>query len=172
LITGMSATGKSSVIRQLIALGHRAVDLDTPEWSRLVPDDSGYADPEVASPVDWRWREHEVSALLATAEQDTLFVAGTSTGQSRFSSLLDHVVVLTIPAAVARERLAHRATNDYGKDATELRRELRLREIVDPLLRRSACLEVDTSAHPLLDVVEIITSHARRPDHRVCRTAR
>jgi predicted GTPase len=31
LITGMSGTGKSSAIRELLARGHHAHDLDTPE---------------------------------------------------------------------------------------------------------------------------------------------
>ncbi|MCP1847255.1 serine kinase of HPr protein (carbohydrate metabolism regulator) [Bradyrhizobium sp. USDA 4541] len=31
LITGMSGTGKSSAIEELVARGHRAYDLDTPE---------------------------------------------------------------------------------------------------------------------------------------------
>lgn len=36
LITGMSGTGKSAVIRELAARGFRAVDIDTPEWSHWV----------------------------------------------------------------------------------------------------------------------------------------
>jgi hypothetical protein len=43
LITGMSAVGKSSVISELIKLRHRAIDLDTDEWSQLAPDDSANA---------------------------------------------------------------------------------------------------------------------------------
>jgi serine kinase of HPr protein (carbohydrate metabolism regulator) len=53
LITGMSAVGKSSVISELIKLGHRAIDLDTDEWSQLVPDDSIYADPTTSARMDW-----------------------------------------------------------------------------------------------------------------------
>jgi len=60
----MSAVGKSSVISELIKLGHRAIDLDTDEWSQLVPDDSIYADPTTSARMDWRWREREVNALL------------------------------------------------------------------------------------------------------------
>jgi hypothetical protein len=67
LITGMSAVGKSSVLSELIKLGHRAVDLDTDEWSLLVPDDSSYADHTTGAPMDWRWREEKVHALLAAA---------------------------------------------------------------------------------------------------------
>lgn len=159
LITGMSAVGKSSVISELIKLRHRAIDLDTDEWSQLVPDDSAYADPTTSAPMDWRWREREVHALLSAADDGMLFVAGTSTNQSRFYPLLDHVVLLTIPVTLAIDRLANRTTNAYGKDPAELRRELELRTVVEPLLRASACMEIDTSRHPVADVIAMIMKH-------------
>jgi shikimate kinase len=161
LITGMSAVGKSSTMSELSKLGHRAIDLDSDEWSQLLPDDSVYADPTTPAPMDWRWREHEVHALLAGAVEDMLFVAGTSTNQSRFYPLLDHVVLLTIPTAVAIDRLANRTTNAYGQDPAELRRELQLRTVVEPLLQGSACLEIDTSRLPLADVIAVIMNHVR-----------
>ena len=39
LITGMSGTGKSVVIQELIGRGYRAYDLDTPEWSEWIDAD-------------------------------------------------------------------------------------------------------------------------------------
>lgn len=159
LITGMSATGKSSVIAVLNGRGHHAVDLDTDEWSHLVPDDSPYADPTATQPLDWRWRDDRVHALL-TAEQASVFVAGTSTQQAMFYPLLDHLVLLTVSEEVALRRLATRDTSDYGKDPAELRRELELRPVVEPALRRSACLEIDTSTRSQVDVAGIIERHA------------
>jgi hypothetical protein len=54
LITGMSGTGKSAVVRELAARGYPAVDLDTPEWSEWVD-----ADPaDALTPrdgKDWLW---------------------------------------------------------------------------------------------------------------------
>lgn len=46
LITGMSAVGKSSVVEELCWRGHKAIDLDSPEWSEY-----GHADQE--SDLDW-----------------------------------------------------------------------------------------------------------------------
>src|ERR687897_3236226 len=36
LITGMSGTGKSTVVSELAARGHRAIDLDSDTWSEWV----------------------------------------------------------------------------------------------------------------------------------------
>jgi PPOX class probable F420-dependent enzyme len=102
-----------------------------------------------------------VHSLLTARRQGPLFVAGTSTRQGRFYPLLDHIVLLTVPEDVARERLASRTTNDYGKNPAELRRELHLRSIVEPMLRRSACLEVDTAARSPAEVAALITDHTR-----------
>ena len=122
LITGLSAVGKSSTISELSKLGHRAIDLDADEWSQLVPDESVYADPTTPAPMDWRWREQEVHALLAGAVEDTLFIAGTSTNQSRFYPLLNHVVLLTIPTAVAVDRRTNRTAKADGKGPAARRR--------------------------------------------------
>jgi broad-specificity NMP kinase len=160
LITGMSGTGKSSTIARLSELGHQAVDLDSPAWSHDAPDDSAYADRGSGEVTDWRWREDAVRELVASPKSRALYVAGTSTNQADLYPLLDHIVLLSVPEEVARERLAHRTTNDYGKAPDELARELHLRGIVEPLLRKGACLEIDTSHHGVDDVVEMVLAHA------------
>ena len=57
LITGMSGTGKSTLIRELAARGYKAVDADDPGWSELrsVPGLSG----ETGEP-EWVWREDRI----------------------------------------------------------------------------------------------------------------
>jgi dephospho-CoA kinase len=160
LVTGMSGVGKSSVVHELRGRGCRAVDLDSDDWSHLVPDDSAFAVPGEQA-MDWRWREGAVRALLEDSRREVLVVAGTATNQARFHHLLDHVVLLSLPEAVALDRLAHRTTNDYGKDPAELRRELELRAVVEPLLRASACLEIDSSTVSVSTVAAMVLEHAR-----------
>ncbi len=58
LITGMSGTGKSAAVAELVARGYNAVDLDSDEWSEWVPVDGN---PTGANPGhDWMWREDSV----------------------------------------------------------------------------------------------------------------
>ncbi len=157
LITGMSATGKSSTVLALVAGGHRAVDLDADGWSERVPDDSAWAEAG-ADATDWRWHAGRVRRLLDEAD-GLLFVSGTSSNQGTFYGLLEHVVLLTVPTAVAVHRLATRTTSDFGKAPDELSRELELRDVVEPLLLAGACLVVDTSVTAQDEVAALVAEH-------------
>ncbi len=55
-------------------------------------------------------------------------------------------MLLSAPTDVIVERLNTRTNNQYGKQPDEVARVLRLRETVEPLLRRGAGHEIDTSA--------------------------
>jgi dephospho-CoA kinase len=142
LLTGMSGTGKSSVIRELVVRGYKAVDTDD-GWSEPQPDGRQ------------RWREDAIQALLATEDADVLFVAGCEENQVRFHSQFDHIVLLSAPIETLIARLATRTNNSYGKAPEELRRFIDDVETVEPLLRRVANHEVRTTA-PLNEVVTTI----------------
>jgi hypothetical protein len=71
LLTGMSGTGKSSVIHALAGRGHKAVDTD-----------DGWCEPLPGGRQ--RWREGSIDRLLATEDADVLFVAGCEENQVRF----------------------------------------------------------------------------------------
>jgi len=160
LLTGMSGTGKSTVIRALAARGYKAVDTDSDEWCAWVDVAAGDERPGVTAGPDWVWREDRLRRLLATADAAVLFVSGCKSNQGQFYRQFDHIVLLSAPAPVLLERLAARTTNPYGKDPAELAQVLGYLETVEPLLRRVATLEVDTRA-PVERVVEAILDHVR-----------
>jgi shikimate kinase len=138
LVCGMSATGKSSVAAELVARGHRAVDVD-----------QGH----VVVTADGRqlWDEPLVEALL-DEPTELLFVLGLEENGVRFLPRFDAVVLLSAPVGVLTERLASRTTNSFGKHPAELARILDDVREVEPLLRRVATHEIDTTA-PLDEVV-------------------
>jgi dephospho-CoA kinase len=140
LLTGMSGTGKSSVVRALAARGYKAVDTDD-GWSEPLPDGRQ------------QWREDAIDRLLDTEDADVLFVAGCEENQAQFHPRFDHIVLLSAPVETLLERVATRTGNPYGKSAEELSRILDDLENVEPLLRRVADHEIRTTA-PLAEVVE------------------
>jgi shikimate kinase len=142
LLTGMSGTGKSSVLAVLRARGFKTVDTDYGGWSEQVG-------------KEWLWLEDRMARLLSTEDADVLFVSGAVRNQTKFYDRFDDVVLLTAPIAVMTERLASRTNNPYGKDAAELAEVIGFKETVEPALRRKAHLEIDTSI-PLDEVVEKI----------------
>jgi hypothetical protein len=87
LLTGMSGTGKSSVIEALAARGYKAVDTDA-GWCEPLPDGRQ------------RWREHAIEQLLATEDADVLFVAGCEdlrAVEPLLRRVADHEISTTMP---------------------------------------------------------------------------
>jgi dephospho-CoA kinase len=142
LLTGMSGTGKSSVVRELTGLGYKAVDTDD-GWCEPLPDGRQ------------RWREDAIGQLLDTEDAPVLFIAGCEENQALFLPRFDLIILLSAPTEVILERLAARTTNCYGKAAGELGRILDDIQHVEPRLRRVAAHEVTTTM-PLREVVATI----------------
>lgn len=142
LLTGMSGTGKSSVVRALAARGYKAIDTDD-GWCEPLPDGRQ------------RWREDAIQALLDTDDTEVLFVAGCEDNQVKFHPQFDHIILLSAPHDALMERLAARTSNSYGTAPAELSRVLEDVKTVEPLLRQVADAEVRTTA-PLNDVVAAI----------------
>jgi shikimate kinase len=73
----------------------------------------------------------------------------------KFLPQFDDIILLSTSATVIVERLRKRTNNPYGKQPDEVARVLSLLETVEPLLRRSAGDEIDTSVS-LDDVVTAV----------------
>lgn len=147
LLTGMSGTGKSTVISALRAQGYRAIDMDEPGWSEYTPDG------------DWIWCEERIQKLLSLETEEVIFVSGCATNQVKFYPLFDTMILLSAPAEVLLERLLSRTNNPYGKHPHERAAVLGYLKTVEPLLRQRAGHEIDTRA-PLDQVVATIVQIA------------
>jgi shikimate kinase len=147
LVTGMSGTGKSSVLAELGRRGYRVVDTDDPGWCKWVEssDEDGGG--------EWLWVEERMAGLLDSDDGRTVFVQGCVRNQGKFYGRFDAVVLLSAPAEVILDRIARRTTNDFGKTSAE--REMILDDLaeVEPLLRAGCSHELDAS-RPLAEVVD------------------
>jgi len=142
LLTGMSATGKSSLVRELVARGYKAVDTDD-GWCEPLPDGRQ------------QWRETAIDELLDTEDADVLFVAGCEENQVGFHPRFDQIILLSAPIETVLERLATRTDNPFGKSVQERQRVIDDTAAVEPLLRGVADHEVVTTA-PLDEVVTTV----------------
>ncbi len=157
LLTGLSGTGKSTVIDELAARGYKAIDADTDEWSTWTDEISTPA--ELGTPVqpgrDWVWREDRIQNLLSLEDADVLFLSGCAENMGQFYPQFDYIILLSAPPSVMAERLATRTNNTYGKHPDELKRILGQVQTIEPLLRKGADHEIDTSI-PVAEVVDAI----------------
>ena len=162
LLTGLSGAGKSTVVAALVANGHRAVDLDSEAYSHWV-DASAWAGAP-GTPVepdrDWVWREDRVRDLLAENRGEVLIVSGCAPNMTVFLSRFDRIVLLSAPVEVLVERLGSRTGDGYGTRPDQVQRVVGLVETVEPLLRRMAGHEIDTSGR-LEDVVATVVEISR-----------
>lgn len=153
LLTGMSATGKSTVLRELVLRGIRVVDADDEGWSMEVdaPDGSG---------VEQVWIENRMAALLEEPASDPVVVAGCASNQGHFYVEFDAVVLLRVPVDVMLQRLEARTTNDFGKRPGERERILADLELVEPVLRATATCELD-GTRPVAELADEVEWLAR-----------
>ena len=155
LLTGMSGTGKSSVIRELGMRGYNAHDLDHPDWSKWV--DAAPSDdltPQVGR--DWVWREDRVRSLLSAPRSEKLFVSGCASNMNRFYPLIDVIILLSAPITVLSERLAARSPSAYGHAVDDRQKVAALVKLVEPLLRKSADVEIGTNKPTTATADEIL----------------
>jgi dephospho-CoA kinase len=146
LITGMSGTGKSSVIEELNRRGYPARDLDSDEWCEWKTDVDG--NPERL------WREDKVQALLEKEFDKPLFVSGCESNQGKFYPQFDYVVLLSASLEVLLERVSKRTNNPYGKRDEERKEIIHNTEVIEPLLRSGCDLEINTSHFNIQQVAD------------------
>ena len=162
LVTGMAGTGKSSALAELGRRGYGVIDTDAPGWREY----RAYPEPiDELHRGEWLWIEEKMDRLLDSEAGRSLFVAGGVRNQSRFYDRFDAVVLLSAAPEVLLDRVARRATNDYGK--TPLDRAEILADIaeIEPALRATCTHELDAS-RPLDAVVTDLIAIATSCDDR------
>lgn len=155
LVTGMSGSGKSTVLAELERRGHRVIDTDDPGWIVEIHTAGG---PEPA------WDLDEIKSLIDDHRTGWLFIAGCVTNQGTVYDRFDAVVLLSAPVDIILDRVADRA-NPFGstaEDRTKIANDL---AAFEPLLRAGADREIVTTA-PIAEVVAALEHVASGANHR------
>lgn len=145
LLTGMSGTGKSTVLDELARRGHRVVDTDDPGW---------VVEAQTADGPAPLWDLERVRALLDEHRSGWLFIAVCVANQGMLDERFDKVVLLSAPVDVVLARVAARenpfgsTTEDRAKIASDL-------AAFEPVLRVGADHEIVTTS-PIPVVVRAV----------------
>jgi shikimate kinase len=152
LVTGMSGTGKSTVLAELGRRGHRVVDTDDPGW---------IVDGETPYGVEPMWDIDRVREFLAAHRTGWLFVAGCVANQGVVYGHFDAVVLLSAPIDVILARVVDRA-NPFGSRPEERAKIADDLSKFEPRLRSGADHEIRTTA-PVADVAAALERIAASP---------
>lgn len=139
LITGMSGTGKSTILRLLQERGFATVETDEPGW--CVPEDDDWSQPDEM----WNLNEARMSSLLEEHRNRHIFVSATRANQGLFYDRFEHVVVLRAPLRVMLTRVQARSSNPFGSTVEQRQKIESDANEIEPLLIRTADLVIDTS---------------------------
>jgi dephospho-CoA kinase len=145
LVTGMSGSGKSTVLQALGRRGSQVVDTDDPGWIVDV------ATPHGHEPL---WNLDRIGALLDAHRHGRLFVAGCVANQGLLYSRFDAVALLTAPVEILLARVVDRP-NPFGSQIADRLAIAADVAAFEPVLRADADLVITTTA-PVDDVAAVL----------------
>lgn len=165
-ITGLSGSGKSAVLRELVKRGYEAHGVD----------EEGYADwidrktdeiipfPQDESSVDihdwyrkhkWVLNEARIAELKEKSDEQNkiIFLSGVTEGDDKVWHLFTKVIALSVDEATIRSRIENREDNHFGKDPEEMKIVLDWLKRYDETYRDFGAIIVDATK-PLDQVVQ------------------
>ena len=161
LVEGVSATGKTSVCRELQRRGHHAINGDT---------DLAYqGDPLTGTPLDTAVHEHHiwyvdrVRAIAADRSEPATFFCGGSRNFARFIDVFDTVFVLEVDLDTLLRRLGERDDDEWGGIPSERDLVVRLHATREDVPAQGVVID---ATQPLAAVVDEILRRAGVPAER------
>lgn len=146
-ITGMSGTGKSSVIQHLNEKGFTAIDTDYGDWKEF----SSSGDTS-----EWPLNEEKVKKLISKPLASPVFIAGCCSNQVNLYPFFDHILLLSASLETILERVSTRTSNPYGQLPHERREIIRNFKNIQPLLQEGADFEFNTEVMTVEEIAALL----------------
>lgn len=134
-VTGVSASGKSSITHELRRRGHIAFDTDDDGLARWQNTETGYIHPkssikaadrtnEFINAHLWNVPRESIEKIKNEHSKETIFICGVANNMEQIGDLFSGVFALVIDQKTLRHRLETRTNNDWGKQPHELKQTL------------------------------------------------
>ncbi|HEY3534151.1 MAG TPA: AAA family ATPase [Pedococcus sp.] len=154
LVEGVSASGKTSVCRELQRRGYRAVNGDT-ELAYQGEPRTGQA-TDTADHEHHIWDVDRVRAMAADRQESATFFCGGSRNFHMVLDVFDEVFVLDVDTDTLHRRLEQRPRDEWGSRPSERDLILRLHRTKEDLPAAGVVID---ATRPLVEVVDDILSH-------------
>lgn len=151
-ITGMSGSGKSTVLKELASKGYATIDTDNEGYC-------SYDYDERYQECGWLWKEDEIKGIVNNHLEGVLFISGTVSNQGKFYSYFNEIIYLSAPLSILLVRVQKRANNRYGQTDKERKTIQSDFEQFDAMIKASATTVIDATKD-LEKVVEEVESIA------------
>src|SRR5690554_971967 len=135
-ITGMSGTGKSTILDKLSEKGYKTIDTDYNQFSIKV-----YNHEQLD--YEWIWDTERIKKEIDEHTEGILFISGTVSNQGKFYSKFDEVIFLSAPLDLILQRVQERTTNNYGKSNTDRREIINNFQQFEAIIAASSTVSID-----------------------------
>jgi thymidylate kinase len=169
-ITGISGSGKSTVLSELRHRDYEAYDVDeagpaTAKWHNNVtgfihPKSSVKKEartPEFLANHSWKVPRQEVADLAEQAATKKVFLGGAIANESELQDLFSVMFALAIDDDTLKHRLLSRTNNDWGKNPHELDQTLAVNHELDERYKKFGYVVIDASQNTDAVVAQILS---------------
>lgn len=172
-LTGVTGTGKSTVLARLKELGYETYDVDEagPASAKWHHNTTGFVhpkssikkvarSPEFLANHSWKVHRHEVTELAKHAQYKAIFLAGTFANEFEIKELFNAVFALIIDDETLQQRITNRNTNDWGKSPHELKHTLAENRKSAERYEQAGAIMIDATApidYVVAEILEVIS---------------
>lgn len=162
-ITGVSGTGKTTLVTEFNKRGIFAIDIDSTDglcnWrNKITKEKTGLGvGKEWLDAHEWFCDEDKLKDLVDNSNQEIVIVCGMPMNQDDFLDFFDKIFVLQCNEETFLNRINTRTDNDFGKEEAEREFMLGLYQDFEQDLINSGAISINTE-RPIETVADDILS--------------